>query len=45
MTSFFTSSDKIKVGQTQVSVPSENGLNYKELFMVKKLIKLVRSKV
>lgn len=29
MTSFFTSSDKIKVGQTQVSVPSENGLNYR----------------
>tara|TARA_R110000765_G_scaffold103404_1_gene192767 strand:- start:6601 stop:8427 length:1827 start_codon:yes stop_codon:yes gene_type:complete len=29
MTSFFTSSDKIKVGQTQVSVPAENGLNYK----------------
>ena len=29
MTSFFTSSDKIKVGQTQVAVPAENGLNYK----------------
>jgi len=28
MSGFFTSSDKIKVGQTEVSVPSENGLNY-----------------
>lgn len=29
MSSFFVSSDKIQVGQTDVSVPSENGLNYK----------------
>lgn len=29
MSSFFTSSDKIKVGQTDVSIPSENGLNYR----------------
>jgi hypothetical protein len=29
MSSFFTSADKIKVGQTQVAVPSENGLDYK----------------
>jgi len=29
MSSFFTSSEKIQVGQTDVSVPSENGLNYK----------------
>ena len=29
MSGFFTSSDKIKVGQTEVSVPAENGLNYK----------------
>jgi len=29
MSGFFTSSDKIKVGQTSVSVPSENGLDYK----------------
>ena len=29
MSSFFVSSDKIKVGQTDVSIPSENGLNYK----------------
>lgn len=28
MSGFFTSSDKIKVGQTEVSIPSENGLNY-----------------
>jgi len=28
MSGFFTSSDKIQVGQTEVSVPSENGLNY-----------------
>ena len=27
--SFFESSDRIKVGQTDVSVPSENGLDYK----------------
>ena len=29
MSSFFVSSDKVKVGQTSVSVPSENGLNYR----------------
>ena len=29
MSGFFTSSDKIKVGQTSVAVPAENGLNYK----------------
>ena len=29
MSSFFTSSDKIKVGQTDVAVPSENGLDYR----------------
>ena len=29
MSSFFTSSDKIKVGQTDVAIPSENGLNYR----------------
>tara|TARA_R100001591_G_scaffold92171_2_gene98026 strand:- start:307 stop:2064 length:1758 start_codon:yes stop_codon:yes gene_type:complete len=29
MSSFFVSSDKIQVGQTDVSIPSENGLNYK----------------
>jgi len=29
MSAFFVSSDKIQVGQTDVSVPSENGLNYK----------------
>ena len=29
MSSFFTSSEKIQVGQTDISVPSENGLNYK----------------
>ena len=29
MSSFFVSSDKIKVGQTDVSIPSENGLNYR----------------
>lgn len=29
MSTFFTSSEKIQVGQTDVSVPSENGLNYK----------------
>ena len=28
MSGFFTSSDKIKVGQTEVSIPSENGLDY-----------------
>ena len=28
MSGFFTSSDKIKVGQTEVSIPSENGLSY-----------------
>tara|TARA_R110000824_G_scaffold5965_4_gene27411 strand:+ start:7666 stop:9453 length:1788 start_codon:yes stop_codon:yes gene_type:complete len=27
--SFFTSTDKIKVGQTDVAVPAENGMNYK----------------
>lgn len=29
MSSFFVSSDKVKTGQTFVSVPSENGLDYK----------------
>jgi hypothetical protein len=29
MSSFFVSSDKIQVGQTDVSIPAENGLNYK----------------
>ena len=29
MSAFFVSSDKIQVGQTDVSVPSENGLNYR----------------
>ena len=29
MSGFFTSSDKIKVGQTSVAVPAENGLDYK----------------
>jgi len=29
MSSFFASSDKIKVGQTSVSVPAENGLDYR----------------
>ena len=29
MSSFFTSSDKIKVGQTEVAVPAENGLDYR----------------
>ena len=29
MSSFFVSSDKIKVGQTDVSIPSENGLSYR----------------
>ena len=29
MSSFFVSSDKIKTGQTFVSVPSENGLDYR----------------
>jgi len=29
MSSFFVSSDKVKVGQTSVSIPSENGLNYR----------------
>ncbi len=29
MSSFFVSSDKIKVGQTSVAVPAENGLNYR----------------
>ena len=29
MSSFFASSDKIKVGQTTVSVPAENGLDYR----------------
>tara|TARA_R110000796_G_scaffold60487_2_gene139924 strand:+ start:1667 stop:3442 length:1776 start_codon:yes stop_codon:yes gene_type:complete len=29
MSSFFVSSDKIKVGQTDVAVPSENGLDYR----------------
>jgi hypothetical protein len=29
MSSFFVSADKIKVGQTSVSVPSENGLDYR----------------
>ncbi len=29
MSSFFVSSDKIKVGQTDISIPSENGLNYR----------------
>ena len=29
MSSFFTSSEKIQVGQTDISVPSENGLNYR----------------
>jgi hypothetical protein len=28
MSSFFVSSDKIKVGQTEVSVPAENGMNF-----------------
>ena len=28
MSGFFTSSDKIKVGQTEDSIPSENGLSY-----------------
>ena len=28
MSNFFTSSDKIQVGQTDVSIPAENGLNY-----------------
>jgi len=28
MSTFFRSADKIKVGQTEVSVPSENGLDY-----------------
>ena len=29
MSSFFTSTDKIKVGQNDVSIPSENGLDYR----------------
>ena len=29
MSHFFKSADKIKVGQTEVAVPSENGLNYR----------------
>jgi hypothetical protein len=29
MSSFFVSSDKVKVGQNSVSVPSENGLSYR----------------
>jgi len=29
MSSFFVSSDKIKVGQTSISVPAENGLDYR----------------
>ena len=29
MSQFFKSSDKIQVGQTEVAVPSENGLNYR----------------
>ena len=29
MSSFFVSSDKVKVGQTSVSIPAENGLSYK----------------
>jgi hypothetical protein len=29
MSSFFVSSDRIQVGQTDVSIPSENGLNYR----------------
>ncbi len=29
MSSFFTTSDRIKVGQTDVSIPSENGLSYR----------------
>ena len=29
MSSFFVSSDRIQVGQTDVSIPAENGLNYK----------------
>tara|TARA_R110002096_G_scaffold172144_1_gene345677 strand:- start:6784 stop:8571 length:1788 start_codon:yes stop_codon:yes gene_type:complete len=28
MSSFFKSADKIQVGQTEVSIPAENGLNY-----------------
>jgi len=28
MSSFFRSADKVKVGQTEVSIPAENGLNY-----------------
>ena len=28
MSSFFVSSDKVKVGQTEVSIPAENGLSY-----------------
>ena len=28
MSSFFVSSDKVKVGQSSISIPSENGLSY-----------------
>ena len=52
MSSFFVSSDKIKVGQTDVSIPSENGLNYRpggriELYIppTSKFIDLSQSKL
>jgi len=52
MSSFFVSSDKIKVGQTDISIPSENGLNYRpggriELYIppTSKFIDLSQSKL
>ena len=52
MSGFFTSSDKIKVGQTSVAVPAENGLDYKpggriDLFIppTSKFIDLSQSKL